>query len=113
MIDRLDLTHRPRRLRRTEGIRALVRETRLDPASLIAPLFAVPGEGVRRQISSMPGVAQTSIDELVRDVAELKGLGVGGVILFGIPERKDDVGSGAYDPNGIVQEAVRAVKREV
>ena len=113
MPDRLDLTHRPRRLRSTEGIRALVRETRLDPASLIAPLFAVPGEGVRRPISSMPGVAQTSIDELVRDVAELKGLGVGGVILFGIPERKDDVGSGAYDPNGIVQEAVRAVKREV
>jgi porphobilinogen synthase len=104
--------HRMRRLRATEGLRRLVRETQLDPADFILPLFAVPGEGVRREISSMPGNHQLSIDQLVKECAEAERLGIGGVILFGIPAEKDEVASGAYADDGIVQQAVRAVKRE-
>src|ERR1017187_4087570 len=105
--------HRMRRLRASEALRSLVRETRLVPTQFILPLFACPGEGVRHEISSMPGNYQLSIDELVKECAEAAKLGIGGVILFGIPAVKDELASGAYADNGIVQQAVRAVKREV
>jgi porphobilinogen synthase len=105
--------HRMRRLRATEGMRALVRETRLDPSQFILPLFVCEGEGVRREIGAMPGNAQLSIDNLVRECEEVRSLGVGGVILFGIPSAKDELASGNYDPNGIVQRAVRAIKAQV
>src|SRR5271168_2890711 len=105
--------HRMRRLRASEALRGLVRETQLRPGQFILPLFAVPGEGVRREISSMPGNYQLSIDELVKECAEAAKLGIGGVILFGIPAAKDELASGAYAEDGIVQQAVRAVKREV
>src|SRR5258708_3214638 len=105
--------HRMRRLRATETLRTLVRETRLDPAQFILPLFTCPGEGVRREISSMPGNYQLSIDELVKECAQAHSLGIGGVILFGIPETKDDQASGAYAEDGIVQRALRALKREL
>jgi len=102
-----------RRLRSSEAMRRLVRETRLDPAAFVLPLFVVPGEGVRRQINAMPGNYQLSIDELVKECLEARSLGLGGVILFGIPESKDELASGAYTDDGIVQRAVRALKREV
>jgi len=102
-----------RRLRSSEAMRSLVRENRLSPTEFILPLFAVPGEGVRHEISSMPGNYQLSIDELVKECAEAHQLGIGGVILFGIPAAKDELASGAYADDGIVQQAVRAVKREV
>src|SRR6266849_5867076 len=105
--------HRMRRLRASESMRNLVRETQLAPADFILPLFTVPGQGVRKEISSMPGNHQLSIDELVKECAEAHQLGIGGVILFGIPETKDELASGAYAEDGIVQQAVRAVKREV
>ena len=104
---------RPRRLRRTAALRRLVRETWLAPSQLVLPLFVRPGRGVRQPVGSMPGVAQTSVDELVRDAEAAAELGIGGVLLFGIPERKDEVGSGAWDPRGPVQEAVRELKRAV
>jgi porphobilinogen synthase len=94
-------------------MRRLVRETRLDPAGLILPLFACPGEGIRREIGSMPGNYQLSIDQLVRECEEVASLGIGGMILFGIPDQKDEEASGAYAEDGIVQQAVRAVKRTV
>jgi porphobilinogen synthase len=102
-----------RRLRATEALRNLVRETLLDPADFILPLFICPGEGVRREIRSMPGHAQLSVDRLVLECAEAYSLGIGGVILFGIPETKDEIASGAYAEDGIVQQAIRALKREV
>jgi porphobilinogen synthase len=102
-----------RRLRATEALRNLVRETLLDPADFILPLFICPGEGVRREISSMPGHAQLSVDRLVVECAEAHSLGIGGVILFGIPETKDEMASGAYAEDGIIQQGVRALKREV
>jgi len=102
-----------RRLRAGEGLRRLVRETALDPANFIFPLFVCPGEGVKREISSMPGNYQMSIDEIVRECALVRSLAIGGVILFGIPESKDEMASGGYDPQGIVQRAVRAIKKEV
>jgi len=102
-----------RRNRASEPLRRLVRETHLAPDDFILPLFAVPGQGVRRAISSMPGNYQLSIDELVKECAEALRLGIGGVILFGIPETKDELASGAYAEDGIVQQAVRAVKREL
>jgi porphobilinogen synthase len=105
--------HRMRRLRASEPLRQLVRETQLDPADFILPLFTCPGEGVRRDISSMPGNAQLSVDNLVKECAEAERLGIGGVILFGIPDSKDEIASGAYADDGIVQRAVRALKREV
>jgi porphobilinogen synthase len=101
---------RMRRLRRTEPLRRLVRETTIHPGSLILPLFVVPGEGVRRPVASMPGVEQTSIDELLRDAGEVMDLGLGGVMLFGIPDRKDALGSEGYAENGIVPRAVRALR---
>jgi porphobilinogen synthase len=106
-------TFRSRRLRRSETIRSLVRETVVLPSDLILPLFVVPGEGVRRPIDSMAGVEQTSIDELLRDAEEARRLGLGGVLLFGIPEHKDEVGSSGYASDNIVSRAVRAIKREL
>jgi porphobilinogen synthase len=106
-------THRLRRLRSTGRLRDLVRETRLDPAQFILPLFVCPGEGVRREIGAMPGNYQLSIDELVKECAEVQSLGIGGVILFGLPESKDEIASGAYDDHGIVQRAIRALRREL
>ena len=104
---------RMRRLRSSESMRSLVRETHLEPSQFILPLFVCEGEGVRREISSMPGVAQMSIDRTVAECAEVQSLGIGGVILFGIPAVKDELASGGYAEDGIVQRAVRAVKREV
>ena len=105
--------HRPRRLRRTEAIRDLVQETRLSPRSLVYPLFACPGSNVKEEIHSMPGNYRWSVDLLVEECKSVRDLGIRAVILFGIPETKDDVGSGAYDPNGIVQRAVSAVKKSL
>jgi porphobilinogen synthase len=101
---------RMRRLRRTESLRALVRETSVTPGDLIYPLFLCPGEGVRRPIGSMPGVFNLSIDEAVREAEEAARLGLGGLLLFGLPETKDEQGTGAYDDNGIVQRGLRALK---
>jgi porphobilinogen synthase len=101
---------RMRRLRRTESLRALVRETAVTPGDLIYPLFLCPGEGVRRAIGSMPGVFNLSIDEAVREAEEAARLGLGGLLLFGLPETKDERGTGAYDDNGIVQRGLRALK---
>ena len=103
-------TVRLRRLRRTPAMRALVRETHLHPSQFILPLFVRPGVGIRIPVSSMPGCAQTSVDECVRDAQAAAAVGVGGVILFGIPDHKDAVGSGASDAHGPVAEAVRAIK---
>src|SRR6185437_13103764 len=105
--------HRKRRLRVSEGMRRLVRETHLAPSQFVLPLFACPGEGVRREIGAMPGNYQLSIDELMKDCAQAKSLGLGGILLFGLPETKDETASGAYAEDGIVQRAVRAVKKEV
>ena len=107
------LLHRPRRLRRTEALRRLVRETHLDPGQFLLPLFARPGRGVRTPVGSMPGVCQTSVDELLRDAEAAHVAGVGGVLLFGIPAHKDAEGSSAWDEHGPVQEAIRALKREL
>ncbi len=105
--------NRMRRLRATDALRSLVRETRLEPSQFVLPLFVCPGEGVRREIGSMPGHAQLSIDLTVRECTEARDLGLGGVLLFGIPESKDEMASGAYAEDGIVQRAVRAIKRDV
>ncbi len=106
-----ELVHRPRRLRRRAGLRALVREARLSRENLVLPLFACPGERVRREVPSMPGVFNLSVDEVAREAAEAFELGIPAVILFGLPEAKDETGSGAYARRGIVQEAIRAVRR--
>src|SRR5215208_6927424 len=108
-----NLIHRPRRLRRREGVRALVREARLSPENLILPLFACPGEGVRREVASMPGVFNLSTDQIAREAAAAFEAGVPAVILFGLPESKDETATGAYAERGVVQEAVRAVRRAV
>jgi porphobilinogen synthase len=104
---------RPRRLRRSEILRSLVRETDLAPGDLIQPLFVLPGRKVRQEIPSMPGQFNLSVDEAVAEAEEARSLGVPGVILFGIPPAKDARASGAYDPHGIVQEAARAIKKGV
>jgi porphobilinogen synthase len=106
-------TFRPRRLRRTAALRRLVRETRLDAAQLILPLFVRSGANVRQPVDAMPGVAQTSVDEMLRDAERAARAGVGGVLLFGIPDSKDAIGSSAWDEAGPVQEGVRALKREI
>ncbi len=98
-------------MRRTEALRSLVRETRLEPGQLIYPLFVCPGEGVRKAIGSMPGVFNLSVDEAVKEAEEAAQLGLGGLLLFGLPESKDEQGSGAYDDAGIVQTALRALKQ--
>lgn len=104
---------RLRRLRQSESLRSLVRETHLEPTNFIYPLFVCPGERVRKEISSMPGVFNLSIDEAVKEAREAKSLGLGGIILFGLPERKDEVATGAWAGDGIVQRATRAIKQEV
>ena len=104
---------RPRRLRRFPAMRDLVRETHLQPSNFILPLFVVEGEGIRKEISSMPGNAQISVDVLVEEAREAKALGIGGIILFGIPKHKDEKATGAYDDEGIVQKACAALKQEV
>jgi porphobilinogen synthase len=104
---------RLRRLRRTGALRSLVRETRLSPEALVYPLFVCPGEGVRKEVRSMPGVFNLSVDEAVREAQEAHVLGVPAVILFGLPEKKDEVATGAWEENGIVQRAARAIKTEV
>jgi porphobilinogen synthase len=96
-----------------ENLRNMVRETRLSPEQFVYPMFVCPGEGIKKEISSMPGNYHWSIDLLVEEVRSVKSLGIGGIMLFGIPVKKDDAGTGAYDEHGIVQEAVRALKREV
>lgn len=105
--------HRPRRLRRTESLRGLVRETTLSLRSLVFPMFVCPGVRVKDEIGAMPGNYRWSIDLLVEECKAVYGLGIPAVILFGIPEKKDEVGSGAYDPQGIIQKAVRALKKSV
>jgi porphobilinogen synthase len=104
---------RLRRLRQSESLRSLVRETHLEPSNFIYPLFVCPGERVRKEISSMPGVFNLSIDEAVKEAREAKSLGLGGIILFGLPEKKDEVATGAWSEDGIVQRATRAIKQEV
>jgi porphobilinogen synthase len=101
---------RMRRTRRTEALRSLVRETRLEPGQLIYPLFLCPGEGVRREIGSMPGVFNLSVDEAVKEAEEAAQLGLGGLLLFGLPESKDEQGTGAWDDHGVVQQGLRALK---
>ena len=100
-----------RRLRRTESLRALVRETTLEPGDLIYPLFICPGKGVRNPVSSMPGVFNLSVDEAVREAEEAAKFGIAGLLLFGLPESKDEQGTGAWDENGIVQQSLRAIKQ--
>ena len=102
---------RMRRLRRTDSLRALVHETTLEPGDLIYPLFICPGQGVRREVNSMPGVFNLSVDETVREAEEAARLGIGGLLLFGLPETKDEQATGAYDHNGIVQQGLRALKQ--
>ena len=106
-------TARLRRTRMTSVLRSMVRETELSLNDFIYPLFVVPGSKIKKEISSMPGVYQMSVDTIVRECTEVKSLGIPAVIFFGIPAEKDEVGSGAYDDHGVVQEALRAVKREV
>jgi len=105
--------HRPRRLRKNETIRRMVRETSLSPDNLIYPLFVTFGKGVKKEISSMPGCFQESVDRIVRHAKEVCSLGIPSVLLFGIPEQKDETGSGAYDEKGVVQKAVKAIKNAV
>src|SRR5512143_722479 len=105
--------YRPRRLRSNENIRRMVRETKLSPDDFIYPLFVTHGKGVRKEIGAMPGNFQQSIDNIVKDCEEVKGLGIPAVILFGIPEHKDEVGSEAYSDEGIVQHAIKAIKHKL
>ena len=104
---------RLRRLRQNDQIRGLVRETRLTPDAFVYPLFVCPGEGVRKEVKSMPGVFNLSVDEAVKEARRAHSLGVRAVILFGLPETKDEVATGAWSENGIVQQATRAIKKEV
>ncbi|MDO4602537.1 MAG: porphobilinogen synthase [Eubacteriales bacterium] len=108
----MELIQRPRRLRGSETLRKMVRETRMDKSSLIYPLFVKEGTGIEEEIPSMPGQYRYSIDRLPYELERLTNTGVGSVMLFGIPDHKDEVGSGAYDPEGIVQRALRAAKKE-
>ncbi len=104
---------RLRRLRRTEQLRSLVRETRLTPESLVYPLFVCPGSGVRKEVRSMPGVANLSVDEAVKEARQAHALGVPAIILFGLPEKKDEMATGAWVDDGIAQRAAQAIKSEV
>src|SRR6266550_2355934 len=104
---------RLRRLRRTAELRNMVCETRLTPDAFVYPMFVCPGEGVRKEVRSMPGVFNLSVDEAVKEAREVHSLGVPSVILFGLPDKKDEVATGAWSDDGIVQQAARAMKREV
>jgi porphobilinogen synthase len=110
---KLKLTKRLRRLRQSDAIRAMVRETRLSPDMFVLPLFVCEGEGVRREVPSMPGVFQLSVDQVVKEAAAAGSDGIKSVLLFGLPDHKDDIGSAAYDPEAPVQTAIRALKREL
>jgi porphobilinogen synthase len=103
--------HRPRRLRRTEALRNLVRETRLTTSGLIYPMFVCPGTNLRQEVTSMPGVAQQSVDRVVEECREVEALGLPGIILFGLPESKDATGSSSTSPQGVVQRAVEAIRK--
>ncbi|MGZ3559760.1 MAG: porphobilinogen synthase, partial [Thermodesulfobacteriota bacterium] len=105
--------YRPRRLRKDDLFRRMIRETHLRPDDLILPLFVRPGKGSKQPISSMPGHSQLSIDLLIKEVKDAKSLGIPGVILFGIPEKKDEMGSEAYAEDGIIQKAIRQIKEKV
>jgi porphobilinogen synthase len=105
------MIHRPRRLRKSDALRSMVRETRLTRDDFVLPLFVCPGDGVRREISSMPGVYNLSIDETTKEVAAAYDTGVRSIILFGLPEGKDELASGAYAEDGIVQRAIRAIRQ--
>nr|WP_320009917.1 porphobilinogen synthase [uncultured Desulfobulbus sp.] len=105
--------YRPRRMRQNETLRAMIRETRLAPEQMMYPLFVLPGKGIREEVSSMPGVFRLSIDQLAKEAKECLSLGVRSVILFGLPEKKDALGSGAYAKNGIIQQAIRELKNKV
>jgi porphobilinogen synthase len=104
-------THRPRRLRRSEALRSLVRETRLTTANLIYPMFVCPGTKVRREVSSMPGVYQQSVDQIVEEAREVESLGIPGTILFGLPETKDPRAASSLDAQGVVQQAIEAIRK--
>ena len=108
----LKITHRMRRMRQSEAIRSFVRETHLSPEMFVLPLFVCEGEGVRRPVASMPGVFNLSVDEAVKEVEAARRDGIHSVILFGLPDNKDDIGSAAYDPEAPVQSAIRAIKRD-
>jgi porphobilinogen synthase len=103
--------HRPRRLRRSEALRGFVRETRLSAGGLVYPMFACPGTKVRTEVSSMPGIYQQSADQIVEECREVAGLGIPAVILFGLPEHKDELASEAYDANGAVQRSIEAIRK--
>ena len=109
----MEIIKRPRRLRENAVIRKMVRETRLDKSSLVYPVFVMEGEGIREEIPSMPGQYRYSIDTFIEKLKELLAHGVSSVMIFGIPDHKDEIGSGAYDADGIVQRALRAAKKEV
>ena len=113
ILDMAFPVNRLRRLRRTETLRSMVRETRLTPEAFVYPMFVCPGNGIRKEIRSMPGVFNLSVDEAVKEVREARRLGVLSVILFGLPEKKDEVATGAWAEDGIVQKAARAIKSEV
>jgi porphobilinogen synthase len=104
-------THRPRRLRRNEALRGLVRETRLTTRGLICPMFVCPGEKVRKEVSSMPGVHQQSVDQIVEECREIEALGIPGVILFGLPESKDARGTSSISAHGVIQRAIEAIRK--
>jgi porphobilinogen synthase len=104
-------THRPRRLRRTELLRGLVRETRLSAAGFIYPMFVCPGKNVRKEVSSMPGIFQQSVDRIVEECREVEDLGIPGVILFGLPEKKDARGASSFAKDGVIQKAIEAIRK--
>src|SRR5881227_2417836 len=104
---------RLRRMRRTEPLRSMIRETALQPSDFVYPMFVCPGKGVRKEVRSMPGVSNLSVDETVKEARKTHALGVPAVILFGLPEKKDEFATGAWSDDGIVQRAMRAIKSEV
>ena len=106
-------TTRMRRMRRTDALRSMVCETRLTPEAFVYPLFVCPGEGIRKEVRSMPGVFNLSVDQALKEAREVHALGVPSVILFGLPEKKDEMATGAWADDGIVQRAARAIKSEV
>ena len=108
----MDLTIRPRRLRTSAKLRKMVRETRMDKSSLVYPMFVMDGENKKEEIPTMPGQFRYTLDRMPEILQEMADAGVGSVMLFGIPDHKDEVGSGAYDPNGIVQKALREAKKQ-
>ena len=105
--------YRPRRLRRTEQFRSLIRETHIHAAQLISPIFVIPGKNIKEEIPSMPGIFRMTVDQLAKEGKECLSLGINSVVLFGIPEKKDNMGSGAHEKNGIIQRAIKELKNKV